>query len=504
MEERANLLTMADTMEVAEASKTQSRDNEIEKLLKILEIIISKLGDGRIAALTKDTSLGIVDIDLSDELSGVLMTVFTCLRKEENDTAGHLKYKAYIAKVQGVDIAIQAIVEEVKSKKIELDFLVATPIVELMTLFKGLFDEVRTGVTRFRVRASVGKRSVKRDSSGRPVAWGSDNKEMTQSISQYGLINHHIPLLQGITLAPERRTGVVRSLGPLTQAILLVMEDKYHTKLSSALLNSLQMLPMAQEIVNCLKEARSPGSVAGILKELGDILLLTTARSTQKIYMPLLLIRLMWSRKTEEINWSFSGAPMMKMYTALATGGLRFRIKTGCDVLRTSEVIFHSMFGTYLEDLNILSQITTHAKWHQRKDLNTVFNKRAAQNAAIVSPIKFKYVSKMAQSLMIKSLGNIDPVATSRPSFSGFRKRTFTQEFLTYLTTGKASHSFSNDPMQLQFALKKTKDSLVEDKDSIKLLEAGTKAWEEIKDGVWVESNFVPVEGGLKFYGTNN
>lgn len=83
-----------------------------------------------------------------------------------------------------------------------------------MTLFKAFFDEVRTGVTRFTVRTSVAKRTAKRDSEGKPVAWNIGSKEMTQNISRYGLINHHVPLLQGMTLAPERRTGVVRSLGP--------------------------------------------------------------------------------------------------------------------------------------------------------------------------------------------------------------------------------------------------------------------------------------------------
>lgn len=57
--------------------------------------------------------------------------------------------------------------------------------------------------------------------------------------------------------------------------------------------------------------------------------------------------------------------------------------------------------------------------------------------------------------------------------------------------------------MQLQFALKKTKDTLLEEKDSDRILMAGTKAWEEFKTGAWVESEFVPVEGNIKFYGTN-
>ncbi|KAL4721101.1 hypothetical protein ACJJTC_018667 [Scirpophaga incertulas] len=468
-------------MDVDESKKTDERDKEIDKIFKILGIIVDQLGQENQASLEEDLSNNIVDVDLSDELAGILMTVFTCLRKEEHDSA----------------------VERVKADKIELDFLIATAIVELMTLFKSFFDEVRTGVTRFKVRASVAKRAVKRDASGGGVS-RLDPKELSQSISQYGLVNHHIPLLQGITLAPERRTGVVRSLGPLTQAILLVMEDKYHNKLVGALANSIQMLPMAQEITYCLMEARSPGAVAGILKESGDILLLPTATSTQKNYFPLLFIKVLWEGKGPEFNWSFSGSPMLKLYNSAIDSGFTFKVKTGADVLRTAEVVFHAMFGTYLEDLAILSQITTQAKWHLLKELNSVFFKRGSQKAKVFSPIKFRYISKMAQSLMTKSLGNVDPVATSRPSFSGFRKRTLSQEFLNYQMTGKASHSFSYDPMQLQFALKMTKDALMEEKDSERILTAGTKAWEEETAGVWKDSEFVPVEGNIKFFGTNN
>jgi hypothetical protein len=210
----------------------------------------------------------------------------------------------------------------------------------------------------------------------------------------------------------------------------------------------------------------------------------------------------MWEKITDKSCWSFSGAGMIKAYCKMVDMGMRFKIKTGGDVLRTSEVVFHSMFGTYLDNLDVLPQITNHAKWHQRRELNPVYIKRGSQESKIIVPIKFKYVSKMAQSLLTKSLGNVDPVATCRPSFSGFRKRTFTQEFLTYLTTGRASFSFSNDPLQLQFALKKTKDALLEDKDSPKLLTAGTKEWEEEVNGEWKPCNFIPVEGSVMFYGS--
>lgn len=91
----------------------------------------------------------------------------------------------------------------------------------------------------------------------------------------------------------------------------------------------------------------------------------------------------------------------------------------------------------------------------------------------------------MAQALLTKSLGNVDPMSIGRPSFTGFRKRHFTQEFLTYITTGKSVLNFTSEPTQLQYALKKLKDELLSEKE--KLMSAGTSKW-ETKDekGEWV------------------
>lgn len=342
------------SMEVEE-NIVRERDIEIDKLINIINIIIGQLGEGKTKTIEDERAAFLVDLDLSDELSGFLMTVFTCLRKEENDKPGHLRFLEYTAKVAGVDIAVKTVVEKIKAMKIEINFLICTPIVEIITLFRSFYDEVRTGVTRFRVRESVAKRGVKRTRDGKLVPQ-LRIQEHTQNISQYGLTNQHIFLLQGVTLAPERRTGVLRSLGPLTQAILLIMEDKYFDKLKSAMNHSLQMLPMATEIINSLKEAAHPGNVSGVMKELGDILLLTTSRSTQKAYFPLILFHIMWSHRGS-IQWSFSGAPILKYYTDLVTlKGLRFKMRSGADPIKTSEVVFHAMFGTYLENLTVLEK----------------------------------------------------------------------------------------------------------------------------------------------------
>lgn len=291
----------------------------------------------------------------------------------------------YEVKIVGQTLTVKGVVDKIKSANIRLYFLVATPIVEILTVFKGMFDEVRTGVTKFKVREDVARRAgTKRDKDGRPMP-PSKTVDKTHNIGMYGLNNQHIPLLQGITLPPERRTGILRR--PLTQATLLVMENKYHSKLTNALKYSTQMLPMHSEIAQCFKEATSPGMTSGVMKELGDILLLTTSRATQKIFMPLIFAYHLWRIKAQGQQWSFSGSAMMKLYNAAVSSGVRFTMRSGADGPLTAEAVFHSMYGTYLDDLGVLASITNKARWHQRKELNGVFIDRSKQPKVVFADL---------------------------------------------------------------------------------------------------------------------
>lgn len=177
-------------------------------------------------------------------------------------------------------------------------------------------------------------------------------------------------------------------------------------------------------------------------------------------------------------------------------------IKSGGTTLQTAEVIFHAIFGTYLEDIGVLGEITTRGGWSKRKALNPVFNDRSKQHAIVVTPIVHKYVSKMAQSLLTKTLGNTEPCYTTRPSFNGKRKRTFNEAFKSYLDSGKVMSSYSSDPIQLQLALRKLKDELRKDMDAGKLEDVGNKNWlEKNAEGVWVASEKVPTDKGISFWG---
>lgn len=98
-------------------------------------------------------------------------------------------------------------------------------------------------------------------------------------------------------------------------------------------------------------------------------------------------------------------------------------------------------------------------------------------------------VLKMAQSLLSQNMDNVDPCYSTRPSFSGRRERIFSTPLVSYLKTGRNVSNYSTDPLQLQMALKSTKDQLIKELDNGNLIATGTTKWATRgENGEWIET----------------
>lgn len=60
-----------------------------------------------------------MNLNTSDEISEFLMTLFTCLRKEENDMPGHHRFRNNTAKINVVDVAVKTVVEKIKEENMK-------------------------------------------------------------------------------------------------------------------------------------------------------------------------------------------------------------------------------------------------------------------------------------------------------------------------------------------------------------------------------------------------
>lgn len=83
------------------------------------------------------------------------------------------------------------------------------------------------------------------------------------------------------------------------------------------------------------------------------------------------------SAKPADFQWNFANSNMLQYYTdAVMANKVKFTMRSGGSESDTAEVVFHSMFGTYMDDLGVLSAITNWGAWKQRKQLSAVFTKR--------------------------------------------------------------------------------------------------------------------------------
>lgn len=75
----------------------------------------------------------------------------------------------------------------------------------------------------------------------------------------------------------------------------------------------------------------------------------------------------------------------------------KFTICGRMEVEKASQIVYHSIFGTFKEDLSILAQITGVSLWYTREQLGTCFRQQGSSEA--MTRIEFpemKYYAKMS------------------------------------------------------------------------------------------------------------
>lgn len=434
------------------------------------------------------------NLDASYRLEGAVATLYNTMRKKaHNNLVDEQKVYARSAQLWGVHAAklSTSIAEFKKEHPQDPDWMITTPIVNMHTVSKLVKDEVRVGVTQL---------IPKKGQKDKPV-----------SISTYGLSAVHAPYLKYITMQPERRSGLMMCIGPLALAINLLEDKKYQDKTKRALKESIKHLAMADAIIECLC-LNNKSTIGNVLSMLGDVLLLTTDRSHQKMTPPLMTVLNHYSTvdissgltnleaKKYSKSFDFSGKGAAVFYRD-AIAGKKFKWTTDDTIAsNSSQVFFHECFSTHVEDLGILGQITNITQWKQRKDLSKVFTRSPSATVVEFTAAQMKYNSKLANACGTKMLGTVEPMLQAKPIFSGKRKRCFSDELIKVLK-GSRTGAFSSDVASVTKALADTKEFLLDNPLST---EYGTTPWYETKDitvDAWgTPSVFEATETGKYFY----
>jgi len=327
----------------------------------------------RVSRLLYATDTPFDNISFSMQVTSIVITVHNNLRQDAIDsgtlkaTLADIKHQAYVGSSKSLIVEHKVLKEVFKKIAVahghpydkpdpsdkEHWYGTAAPLLCFMNLFKVRLTELRIGHSKMTAKKAGGIQSV-------------------VPMLQYGLCGAHQILLEGITVAPERKAGMAQSLGPMTCWISLCrssVDSKYAKKWKNAVKRDCPFLPDSLMDAVCGKQT---GEVNQILPLIGDILLMTTSREAKRASFPACMLYSTLSNEesgvytmseeahttVEDLSWfDYSGKGAFFQYKQCEARKWKMSIDAESSSI-LPEVVYHSIFGTYSEDFGILSFMT--------------------------------------------------------------------------------------------------------------------------------------------------
>lgn len=169
------------------------------------------------------------------------------------------------------------------------------------------------------------------------------------------------------------------------------------------------------------------------------------------------------------------------------------------------QVLFHTIFGTYKEDLSVLGQITGLGNWNTREEFGDKFQKMSTGGKSVkFTPIPLLYYSKLASANQTSLLATSYLQVCSITVFSGRRKQNFTEVFLEQISKRSGAISSAKTIPHIIATLTELLSSLSQKLiGGGKRLSMGTVTWRSMEDinieAGGSELNF-EAEGTCKFF----
>lgn len=287
-------------------------------------------------------------------------------------------------------------------------------------------------------------------------------------VSKYGIMpNHHI-LLEGLGFPPEKRASMAQSVGPLTALLCyLRVPDQFKEKWKNACLRSMGHIPYIKDLLEVLK-GKSAFDCSTVITLLADTLLLVGTRNAHRLFFPILIYSqaIGTGDNEEELRVpdkdilgqvDFSGKGAFYVYNKMC--GLGQMKMYGANITDTTarQIVYHCMFGTFKEDLNLLAKITDQGTWYTRSEIGNHFQKLGSSDRSCdFNLIKQKSWSKLASANITGLLSASYTQLSFQGVFSGRRFQTFSKEFYDSLGRGMGTSVSARSLEDLQSVARKT------------------------------------------------
>lgn len=368
------------------------------------------------------------NIDDMANLTSFIMTIHNKLRQEANGV-GSMRAKiqdntefeageatSKFSDLKGPFITIM--------KKYGFEYKKEQPFLGRMGTFKGIFSLICAYRYRF---------NEMRNGTHKIVLRKTAEADLEMPISIFGLRPIHAVTLKGCTYNPSLQSSIKQSLGPMTIAINLAMttDVRFQGGWKTAFCGAFKNINMAPQIANLIAGTQMANRT--VLGHLADLALFGIARTSNKAFLPISFflgilpakcptykalidgltpltvatVELKEDMLTEEIkNLDFSGHGLLGFWNSTAASGVGFTINGSDNLTATvaSESVFHSVFGTYTEDLGYLKWLTNH-EFMTRRQMGGAFQQRGSRSTTpAVTMYNFLRFSKLASAALSKTI----------------------------------------------------------------------------------------------------
>lgn len=282
-------------------------------------------------------------------------------------------------------------------------------------------------------------------------------------ISCLGLNGAHHILLEGITYAPEKKTAMAQSLGPLTVLIqmLRTKEAKYRKKWEDALKSQLSSIAVIDDIISITRNARTIQEFSSMIHLIAEILLISTSRQIRRMFIPMAMLSEVWGATPDDKK-----SDLLKRFNVSSHGGYHvyreacnfsWYLPGNMEDSQASQAVFHAIMGTYTEDFGVLEQITDVKRWYTRSELGESFREvqKAGKSAKFKLP-QFKYYSKLSSANQNTALAGVYEQVTYAPVFSGWRHHTFSDDFFEHITIPTVKQTTAKNLQLIENSLSET------------------------------------------------
>lgn len=316
----------------------------------------------------------------------------------------------------------------------------------------------------------------------------------------YGLFGMHHVLLEGVSYPPERRSFMAQRVGPMTAFLcMLRSHGQYRKKWADVVKRAMSMISCIDDIIEVTENQNRPEEVSNLVTLLAEILLITTSSHATIMYFPMCMLIRAYELQTEankqlfleKFNCSGDG----DYYTYKSVANVKWSIEGEYTPEQAAQVAFHSLFGTYKEDLSILARITNHKTWFNREELADCFKKTSHEAVEFEMP-KLKYYPKLSSANQTALSSGVYSQVSVQPVFSGRRIQRFNDEFFEHIRKKQISQGRGRTLTQLVVALSNILEDIQEVVRDKRELIIGTTSWKETAsltlttDGNEVENRF--------------